>query len=96
MRIKRDYSHLPIEEQIKKINFRIKFLYIFCSIFSPVIIVASILIGVFLSEWGFAIALMIAWPISIFLGGYLQVKGYKDEIKRLREKGEQDKQNSTV
>ena len=95
MRIKRDYSHLPIEEQIKKINFKIKFLLIFSFIWGVFVIIASVLIWVFTPIWELAVGFLIMLPFSIGLGGYWQIKECKDEIKRLREKGEQNKQNST-
>lgn len=86
MRVKKNYSHLPVEEQIKKLNFKIKFLIWFSFVWSIFLITASILIWVFTPVWELAIGFMITLPFSIYLGGYLQIKECKKEISNLQKK----------
>ncbi len=86
MRNKRDYSNLTVEEQIKKLKNRINVLKIFGLVWSIFIIVSSILLWTLASEWQLAIGFLIMLPLSIFLGGYLQIKECKQKIERIQNK----------
>lgn len=85
MRLKRDYSHLPIDEQIKKLKRNIKFYFIFSFVWSAFVITLSVIIIVFTQEWEIGVGFLCTIPVSIFFGGIMQTKHDKEKIKELEE-----------
>lgn len=81
MKTSRDYSNLSIDEQIKKLNYKIKILMIFSIIWSIFIIVISILLMILLSLWELGIGFLLSLPCSIVLGGVMPIREFKKEIK---------------
>lgn len=90
-----DYSNLTIEEQIIKLEKKIKFLKIFEIIFSIFIIIGSMLLLILTSEWQLAFGFLIILPFSIFLSHMVQIKEYKRKIEQLHiiENSNTSKQN---
>ena len=83
MRIKRDYSSLPIDEQISKLKRDIKFYFVFSIIWSVSIIALSVVLIIFTSVWELGVGFLILLPVSVWLGGIMQIKGAKAQIKEL-------------
>lgn len=83
MRIKRDYSHLPIDEQISKLKRNIKFYYIFGIIFNVCVAILSVILIFFTPEVKFGIGCLATIPISLLCGVYMQTKDAKEKITKL-------------
>lgn len=86
MRIERDDSKLPIDEQIGKLKKKIKFLIIFSCIWSVFVIALSVILIIFTSEWELGVGFLVLLPVSIILGGVLQIKDCIDKIRKLQER----------
>jgi len=82
MRLKKN-KNLPKEEQIIKIEFKIKILIIIIIIWEILIISSAILLIIYTYETKLAFGFFISVPLSIYFGGYLQIKEYKEEISSL-------------
>ena len=86
MRIKRDYSRLPIAEQISKLKRDIKFYLVFSIIWSVLIISLSVVLIIFTSVWELGVGFLILLPVSVWLGGIMQIKDAKAQIKELEKR----------
>lgn len=84
--MRRDDSKLPIDVQIGKLKKKIKFLIIFSCIWSVFIIALSVILIIFTSEWKLGVGFLISLPISIILGGVLQIKDCICKIRKLQER----------
>ena len=86
MRLKRDYSNLPIAEQINKLKRDIKFYYIFGAIWNICVIAVSIVLIVCTPARKLGIGfLIISVPLSVWFGGVMQIKDAKAQIKKLED-----------
>lgn len=88
-------SNLSIEEQICKLKWKIKFCYIFAPIWSVFVIVLSIILIVYTPVWELGAGFLVLLPFSIWLGGFVQTKHAKEEIKKLKEQQLLEMQTST-
>lgn len=85
MRLKRDNSNLPIDEQVKKLKLKIKYSLIFGFIWNACVIVLALILIILTPLWDFGVGCLITVPMSLGLGGILQTKVYKEKIKKLEE-----------
>ena len=85
MRLKRDYSNLPIAEQISKLKRDIKFYYIFGAIWNICVVALAVVIFICTPIWELGVGCLISVPLSVWFGGVLQIKDAKAQIKKLED-----------